>query len=137
MVDAGGGGPGRTHFICGFLGCDAQPFDQVLGALPSMIRVRRAARASDRMSHLIELALCELRERRQGGRGVLPRLSELMLIEVVRCVVESANGPQTSWLADRRVPANARPRVGRTGTTWSLSGRTAWVPKRERRSRRG
>jgi len=108
VVDAGGGGPDRTHFICGFLGCDVQPFDQVLGALPPMIRVRRAAREGDRMSHLIELALCELRERRQGGQGVLLRLSELMFIEVVRCFVESANGPQTGWMAGLRDPVAGR-----------------------------
>jgi AraC-like DNA-binding protein len=60
------------------------------------------------MSHLIELALCELRERRQGGQGVLLRLSELMFIEVVRCFVESANGPQTGWMAGLRDPVAGR-----------------------------
>ncbi|HLS55433.1 MAG TPA: AraC family transcriptional regulator [Zeimonas sp.] len=108
VVTAGGNGPGTTHFICGFLGCDSQAFDPVLGALPSMIHMRRADRASDRMSHLIELALCELRERRQGGRGVLLRLSELMFIEVVRCFVESAGGPQTGWMAGLRDPVAGR-----------------------------
>lgn len=108
VVTAGGDGPGATHFICGFLGCDSQRFDPVLGALPSLIHVRRADRASDRMSHLIELALCELRERRQGGQGVLLRLSELMFIEVVRCFVESAAGPQTGWMAGLRDPVAGR-----------------------------
>jgi AraC-like DNA-binding protein len=108
VVAAGGDGPVQARFICGFLGCDALAFDPLLGALPPMIHLRRAAAANDRMGPLVEFALRELRERRQGGQGVLLRLSELMFIEVVRCVVESGDSPRTGWMAGLRDPVAGR-----------------------------
>src|SRR5262245_65555812 len=39
-VVEGGGGPATTQFICGFLGCDLQPFNPVLSALPRLLRIR-------------------------------------------------------------------------------------------------
>jgi hypothetical protein len=38
-VFEGGNGPGKSQFICGFLGCDVRPFNPVLSALPRLIRV--------------------------------------------------------------------------------------------------
>lgn len=108
VVAAGGDGPVQARFICGFLGCDALAFDPLLGALPPMIHLRRAAAANDRMGPLVELALRELRERRRGGHSVLLRLSELMFIEVVRCVVESGEAPRTGWMAGLRDPVAGR-----------------------------
>ncbi len=108
VVRTGGSGPGTTRFLCGFLGCDAPAFEPVLGALPTMIHLRREAAANDRMAHLIELALQELRDQRAGGRGVLLRLSELMFIEVVRCVVESGVAPRDGWMAGLRDPVAGR-----------------------------
>src|SRR3712207_224308 len=36
----GGEGPEEARVICGFLGCDARPFNPLLGALPRMLHVR-------------------------------------------------------------------------------------------------
>jgi AraC-like DNA-binding protein len=108
LVRTGGRGPGTTRFICSFLGCDSPGFDPVLGAMAPMIHLRREAAVNDRMAHLIQLALRELREERRGRRDVLLRLSELMFIEVVRCVVESGETPRTGWMAGLRDPVAAR-----------------------------
>jgi len=36
-----GGGNDRAELICGFLGCDARPFNPLLATLPRMIHIRR------------------------------------------------------------------------------------------------
>jgi len=69
----------RTRFVCGFLGCDAPPFNPLLHALPRMLVVRRA---SGRLERLVELALAEVEG--AGGAPVRERLSESMFIETVR-----------------------------------------------------
>ena len=69
----------RTRFVCGFLGCDAPPFNPLLQALPRMLVVRRA---SGRLERLGELALAEVDG--AGAASVRERLSESMFIETVR-----------------------------------------------------
>ena len=61
----------------------------VLDALPPMIHLRAASHRAGRMRHLIEFALCELREPSSGSQGVLLRLAELMFVEVVRLHLRS------------------------------------------------
>ncbi len=84
VVKEGGEGPQHTSFICGFLGCDARPFNPILWSLPRAIHLHRVTQPGDRLSHLLAYAMAELRERGPGQRDVLLRLSELMFVEVVR-----------------------------------------------------
>lgn len=107
VVPEGGQGE-RTQFICGFLGCDLRPCNPVLDALPAMVHLRAAGRSGDRMNHLIEFALCELRAPSTGGRGVLLRIAELMFVEVVRRHIETTSGEQIGWLAGLHDPLVAR-----------------------------
>jgi AraC-like DNA-binding protein len=107
VVREGGGGE-RTSFICGFLGCDARPFNPILWALPRVIHLRRVAQPGDRLSHLLAYATEELREHGPGGRDVLLRLSELMFVEVVRRHLASAAPEPTGWLAALRDPLTSR-----------------------------
>jgi AraC-like DNA-binding protein len=110
VLTEGGGGPLGAKLICGFLGCDARPFNPVLSALPRLVHLRQTAGAStDRLGHLIEFALAESQEKRSGGQCVLLRLSELMFVEVVRRYLESIPVEQTSWFAGLRDPV-----IGRT-----------------------
>jgi AraC-like DNA-binding protein len=76
---SGPAGADRTRFVCGFLGCDAPPFNPLLQALPRMLVVRRA---SGRLERLVELALAEVEG--AGAASVRERLSESMFIETVR-----------------------------------------------------
>jgi AraC-like DNA-binding protein len=108
VVTAGAGGPPRTHFICGFLGCDTHPFNPVLAALPSVIYLRRTARAEHRLDALIDLAVGELRERGSGSREVLLRLSELLFIAAVRQYLESVHEAQEGWVAGLRDPISSK-----------------------------
>lgn len=123
VVNEGGHGE-RTQFICGFLGCDLKPCNPVLDALPAMAHLRAATRPADRLSHLIEFALCELREPSSGGHAVLLRLAELMFVEVVRRHLEMMSDEQTGWLAGLHDPLVARTLAllhGGPARRWTLS----------------
>jgi AraC-like DNA-binding protein len=109
VIQEGGGGPERTRFVCGYLGCDVRPFNPVLSTLPRLLRVRRAAGASaDLLDRLIELTLAEAGARRIGGECIRLRLSELMFVEVVRRHLEALPANQTGWLAGLRDPLVGR-----------------------------
>jgi AraC-like DNA-binding protein len=105
----GGGGPDRVQVACGFLGCDALPFNPILAALPRLIHTRAlTATPDDRLSGLLEFALAESREPRAGSDCVLLRISELMFVEVVRRYLAALPAEQTGWLAGLRDPIVGR-----------------------------
>ena len=109
VVHEGGGGPERTRFVCGYLGCDMRPFNPVLSTLPRLLHVRRPAAArEDLLDRLIELTLAEAWNRRLGGECIRLRLSELMFVEVVRRHLEALPAGQTGWLAGLRDPGIGR-----------------------------
>jgi AraC-like DNA-binding protein len=91
-----------THLVCGYLGCDARPFNPLLAALPRVLHV--ASRDDDALRSLIALALGEARERRIGGETVLERLSELLFVDVIRRYIAAQPAEQTGWLAGLRDP---------------------------------
>jgi AraC-like DNA-binding protein len=91
-----------AHVVCGFLGCDARPFNPLLTALPSMVRV--SDRSGGALSAFTQLAVAESRERRPGGESVLGRLSELMFVDVVRQYLATLPAERTNWLAGLREP---------------------------------
>jgi hypothetical protein len=68
VVKEGGGGPERAQFVCGFLGCDARPFNPLLETLPRMLHVKRpAADQHDLLDRLIDLTFTEAQISRAGG----------------------------------------------------------------------
>ena len=93
----------RRDFVCGFLGCDARPFNPLLAALPRVIRVSER-RAAARSARSCSFAVAESKKPRLGGECVLGRLSELMFVEVVRRYLESLPADRTGWLAGLRDP---------------------------------
>lgn len=99
-VTEGGPGAERLHLMCGFLGCDARPFNPLLQTLPRMLHVHGAsAPEPDLLSRLIELTIAESRADRAGGECIRLRLSELLFVEVVRRHLASLPAAQTGWLA--------------------------------------
>lgn len=109
VVSEGGGGPHVTRYVCGFLGCEARPFNPLLGALPPLIHTRGGIGASGGpLGRLIELTLAEVSANRPGSECVRLRLSELMFVEVVRGYLETLPPEHTGWLAAQRDPAVGR-----------------------------
>jgi AraC-like DNA-binding protein len=103
VVEEGGGGPNRARFVCGFLGCDARPFNPLLDALPRLLHLKRpAGDPGDLLDRLIDLTLAEARTQRAGGECIRLGLSELIFVEVVRRYAAALGADQTGWLAGLR-----------------------------------
>jgi AraC-like DNA-binding protein len=101
----GGGEPESRRVLCGFLGCDAAPFNPVLGPLPRMLHLRRPDRAADeRLEHLTALALAEIRDPRAGRDCALLRIGELLFVEVVRRYLAALPAEGAGWLSGLRDP---------------------------------
>jgi AraC-like DNA-binding protein len=113
-----GGAPAR--FICGFLGCDARPFNPLLAALPSVIHVGEGTGGS--LAALVQLAAEESKKARPGGEVVLGHLSELMFVDVVRRYIESLPADSTGWLSGLRDPF-----IGRALTALHRNPSQAWT----------
>lgn len=123
-VTEGGTGAERLQLTCGFLGCDARPFNPLLQTLPRMLHVRApSAPEGDLLARLIELTLAESRADRPGGECIRLRLSELLFIEVVRRHLTSIPEAQAGWLAGLKDPAIGRALAllhQRPAHAWSL-----------------
>jgi len=105
FINYGGDGPVSAKFVCGYLACDAQPFNPLLENLPSVIKVRgKQGDDANWLSQFIRVALLESANKRAGGESVLAKLSELMFIEVVRRHLEALLPEQAGWLAGLRDP---------------------------------
>ena len=105
FINHGGDGPPSARLVCGFLACDAQPFNPLLDNLPPVIKAGDRNGGDTRwLGEFIRLATIESAARRAGGESVLARLSELMFIEVVRRHLESLPPEQAGWLAGLRDP---------------------------------
>jgi AraC-like DNA-binding protein len=105
FLNYGGDGPTSAKFVCGFLACDARPFNPLLDNLPPVIKAGDS-QGSDAgwLGQFIRLAMIESADKRAGGESVLAKLSELMFIEVVRRHLEALPPEQTGWLAGLRDP---------------------------------
>lgn len=106
-VMEGGGAPPRTRYVCGYLGCDAGPFNPVLDALPAFLRVKRSTAGPDLLDRLLDFALAPDR----GGPGsavVRLRLCELVFIEALRRHLSSLPASSSGWLAGLRDPMVGR-----------------------------
>jgi AraC-like DNA-binding protein len=105
FMNYGGNGPASTKLVCGFLACDARPFNPLLENLPPVIK---AGNPKDNdagwLGQFIRFAITESTTKRAGGESVLAKLSELMFIEVVRRYLEALPSEQAGWLAGLRDP---------------------------------
>ena len=105
FINFGGEGPTSAKLVCGFLACDAQPFNPLLENLPPVIKAGdpRDSNAGW-VGQMVRQAMMESTDKRAGGESVLAKLSELMFIEVVRRHLEALPPEQTGWLAGLRDP---------------------------------
>ncbi len=119
-----GGGDARTTVVCGFLGCDARPFNPLLASLPRMLRMPGlAAGGGSWMGHLLRTVVEESNQRRPGGEAMLERISEMMFVDVLRRYVDGLPEEQTGWLAGMRDPGVGRAlglMHARPGEPWTL-----------------
>ena len=89
-----------TRLVCGFLGCDARPFNPLLTALPRVMHVPGAA--DGWLSKFPQQVVAESHTGRVGSETMLTRMAELMFIEVLRRYVEQLSPQQAGWLGGLR-----------------------------------
>jgi AraC-like DNA-binding protein len=138
-------GPMRVHYgeapgvdtsiLCGFLGCDARPFNPLLSTLPRVLRAcDREGPRDGWLARFVEAASAESEAPRPGGSGMLARLAELMFVEVVRRHLGTLPEGRTGWLAGLRDPHVGRALAAlhaRPADPWTLDdlGREAGLSR--------
>ncbi len=124
-VDACGDRPEAVRVLCGFLGCDVQPFNPLVQALPRLVHVE-AGEAAGRgpLSALIDATVAESSAARIGSTSMLSRLSELLFIEALRSYVETLPNDHPGWLG-----ALVDPCVGRVLRLLHRDPARAWTLK--------
>ena len=90
-----------TTFVCGFLGCDLQPFNPLIDALPRMLHLR-ASEDGAWLANFTQQAAAESRARRPGGEAMLARMSEMMFVDAVRRYADQLPAQSEGWLAGLR-----------------------------------
>ena len=101
-ITMGGGTAESAGFVCGFLGCDARPYNPLLGSLPQVFKVSDQVDGS--LGSYVQIALTESKRPRIGSESVLGRLSELMFVDVIRRYLETLPADRLDWLAGLRDP---------------------------------
>ncbi len=98
IVPEGGGGDPRALFLCGFLACDARPFNPLLARLERRLLVSPSERTDDSLQRLIDIARAEIQSDQPGSRSVRLHLCELIFIETLRRHVLSQAPASEGWL---------------------------------------
>lgn len=98
IIEHGGTGP-RTRIICGFLQCDALLFHPVLHHLPKFLHVSPTSPADDWLASTIRHTAAEASSPRPGSRSLLPRLAELMFVEILRKHMQGLPPNEIGWFA--------------------------------------
>ncbi len=100
-----GDGPASTNLVCGYLACDARPFNPLLESLPPVIKSGEpGSDGAGWITHFIRFAVAEATGKQAGSESVLNKLSELLFIDVVRRHLDSLPSEQAGWLAGLRDP---------------------------------
>jgi AraC-like DNA-binding protein len=90
-----------TAFVCGFLGCDVQPFNPLIAALPRLLHLR-ASEDNAWIANFTQQAVTESHTRRPGGEAMLARMSEMMFVDAVRRYADQLPAQSEGWLAGLR-----------------------------------
>ena len=97
-----------TQLICGFLGFDSKPFNPLIDSLPKMLHIADGYSGDGWLGNLIRATVNESRQPRLGSSSILPKLSELIFVEVIRRHMEDLPEQSVGWLAALRDPQIAR-----------------------------
>lgn len=89
-----------VRLLCGYLQCDALGFAPLKRALPKLIHVKtRGVNDGDWLRATIRQMVDEVDNPRAGGISMLPKLTEIIFIEILRHQIMMAEPQTTGWLA--------------------------------------
>lgn len=95
-----GGEGALTRLICGFLQCDELLFHPILRHLPPLIHVSPADTPKDAwLAGTIRHTAHEASHAYPGARCMLPRLTELMFMEILRKHMQTLSADAVGWFA--------------------------------------
>jgi AraC-like DNA-binding protein len=94
----------EDKFICGYLACDARPFNPLIESLPKVIKIGWKDSDAGWLGEFARVAKMESTAKRRGGESVLAKISELMFIEVLRQYLDALPAERAGWLAGLRDP---------------------------------
>jgi AraC family transcriptional regulator, alkane utilization regulator len=104
-----GGRGAATRIVCGFVHCEELLFNPFLRGLPVLLHGRPGADPAARwLETTIRYTAHEASSTDPGARSVLPRLTELMFVEVLRHHMRSLPAGQVGWLAAANDPILGR-----------------------------
>jgi AraC-like DNA-binding protein len=100
-----GGGGERTHFVCGYFGCERHAERLFLAGLPTFIKIHiRGDAAGAWLESSIRHLVSENASGRAGREVLLSKMAEALFIEALRRYMEQLPPEQTGWLAGARDP---------------------------------
>ncbi len=91
-------GSADATIVCGFLGCDLQPFNPLISALPRMLHLR-ATEDDAWIARFTQQAVAESHAQRPGGEAMLARMGEMMFVDAVRRYADNLPTQSAGWLA--------------------------------------
>jgi AraC-like DNA-binding protein len=97
----------ETTIVCGFLGCDLQPFNPLIASLPRLLHLQ-APDGGGWITDFVHHAVAESRSQHPGGEAMLARMSEMMFVDAVRRYTASLPADSAGWLAGMRDPLVGR-----------------------------
>ncbi|HMA11984.1 MAG TPA: AraC family transcriptional regulator, partial [Steroidobacteraceae bacterium] len=95
------GGDGEcTRIVCGFVQCDELLFHPLLRHLPALMHVSPGRDPDDAwLAGTIRHTAQEATRADPGGRSMLPRLTELMFVEILRQHMQALAADEVGWFA--------------------------------------
>jgi AraC-like DNA-binding protein len=123
VFDEFGGAGHASNLACGYLGCDARPYNPILQALPRLLHVRATSVGGNLIHDLIRVALREIKQPGAGGEAILAKLSELLFLQAVRQHLNELPPDSTGWLSglrDRHIGMALRLMHASPAERWTL-----------------
>ena len=118
-----GAGGENCHFVCGYLGCDARPFNPLLESLPRLFHAQMSAASQSWLGHLLHVAAEESELGGAGSETMLAKLAEVMFVEIIRKHIARLPEDSRGWLSalrDRHIGQAMRLIHGQPGRQWTL-----------------
>jgi AraC-like DNA-binding protein len=111
-----------TLVVCGFIACDAKPFNPLIDALPRMLHLP-AAEVGSWVAPMLQQAATESGEPRAGGAALLQHLGEAVFVDGARRYLERLPPESRGWLGalrDRHVGRAITLIHAEPAAAWSL-----------------
>jgi AraC-like DNA-binding protein len=116
-----GGGGARTVLVCGHFAFGERLLHPILSSLPPLMPVRARGRAGYAwLGQLLRHIESETRARRSGYVEVVRRVSEILLIEVLRASAQEGEAGALAALADPQLGRALEALHGGPEADWSL-----------------